>query len=213
MTDSSTQARVIAAFDGLATEVRSGVVVPPVAQIASAGQRRRVRQRLALSASAVASVVVVVGIAFAVGDRPTTRTVQPLATATATASPTPAAEGTYRELVEQHIAHMPDRPVVVPRSLPEGYAMLNAYDYYPTKQGLPGIRICVMPAGATSVKGVCVGTDDESPWTEISVDGLRVVLVTSSPPETAAALEAWKALTYTSDWRAVGWLDQQRHSS
>lgn len=206
--------KIAAAFDDLAAEARETVRLPPLVHIETAARRRRATNRIVGSTFAVVGVLMAATVAVSLAQKPTTReTAAPAAqSSTAPPSPTEAPAGTYRALIEAAAAEMPGRPIVVPRTLPPDYAMLNPYDYYPLRPGLPGIRLCVMPADATSVAGVCVGTDDDSPWTEIDVDGMRVIVATASPPESAAALEPWRRLGYTSNWRNVAWLDQKRPS-
>lgn len=198
---------IATAFRDLDAETGAAVRIPPVETIESQARRRRARTRVAASTLAVVAVTGVTGIALARTGQPApTDSVQPVASSSAGT----AAPGTYRELVEQVTTETPARPVVVPRSLPAGYAMLNPYDYYPLRQGLPGIRVCVLPPGASDVRGTCVGTDDESPWIEIDADGLRVVIATTSPPELATALEIWRTVGFTANWQSIGWLDTQR---
>lgn len=197
------------AFRELDTETSAVVRTPPIETIESQARRRRTRGRVTASTVTLVAVAAVSGLALALNGEPAQRdSVQPAASTSAEA----AAPGTYRELIEQTIAETPARPIVVPRSLPQGYAMLNPYDYYPLRQGLPGVRVCVMPADAVSVRGTCVGTDDDSPWIELDADGLRVIIATTSPPELITALELWRTVGFTADWHTVTWLDRQRPS-
>jgi hypothetical protein len=205
MTDTLTKA-----FDLLSDEVTASVPAPPAAVIQAAAARRR-RTRHGLAAGSLAAAAGVVGLVLALpsgssgngdgvvfGDDPS-GTSDPAAE---------AADGTYKELVMDRVREITNRPVIVPTTLPDGYAMLNPDDYYPLRPGLPGIRLCVLPSLTTPVIGSCVGTEDPSPWFTRDVGGQRIVVTTTSEPETAAALQPWRGLSYTAQWDTVSWLEQ-----
>lgn len=80
--------------------------------------------------------------------------------------------------------------------------------YFPRERpdDLPGVEVCVVPPDGEIV-GRCVGTEDDSPWVSLEVDGQTVVITTVSAPERAELLEPWLELDWTADWENVVWLD------
>lgn len=119
-----------------------------------------------------------------------------------------APEPTARDKLQAH-AEAPDAPpIVVPRQLPAGYGMVWANMYFPRDRpdDLPGIEVCVVPAHGQIV-GRCVGTEDDSPWVSLEVEGQTVVIATVSAPERPELLKPWLELDWTSDWESVGWID------
>ena len=115
-------------------------------------------------------------------------------------------EPTARELFEGVIA-AGGPPLVVPRSLPEGYGMLWANQYVTYEDGLPGIEVCIAPSKRMIV-GSCVGTEDASPWQMFKLDGNIVIISTLSAPEEAELLQPWLDLDWTTDWENLDWIDQ-----
>lgn len=121
-----------------------------------------------------------------------------------------------------HLRAEPTMPVVVPRSLPDGYELggaptfqkdadghvfMASWEYIPTASadaGLPVMILCVARP-QVSVEDVCVPANHE-PVAMQAVDGLSVALVPIGPGPDDAAVPVWQDVELTTDWRAAAWL-------
>ncbi|HET7326527.1 MAG TPA: hypothetical protein VFJ14_04495 [Nocardioidaceae bacterium] len=175
------------------------------ARISRARRRRRVAGSAASCLLIAAATLGVVELWH--GDH-TATVVVPAGSTSPGPNSAPAPPGSYRQAVEQFLRVAPGAVIVAPTRLPAGYKPMDGglNDYYPTRQGLPGIHVCVVPHGQPAI-GTCLPVKGTYASFTREVDGYQVIVATASPPHTQAALRAWQDLTFTTHWRNLAWLD------
>lgn len=133
-----------------------------------------------------------------------------------TAAPSPETE------FAEHVRAQPTMPVVVPRSLPEGYELgggptwqagpdgqvfMASWEYIPTPSeevGLPVVTVCVARP-QVNLEDVCVPSNHEPVATRMLGD-LSVAIVPIGPGPDHAAVPDWATVDLTTAWDDVDWL-------